>query len=145
MNHHLVHTRSPGSSDRSSEYEGIHQDTESSSTGQSSVVPTRRPARSLDVATSDESQTVKVLRQLHAKDVKSRAKPKISDFSEEVTSTLHLACSYYRVFIATRNGFPLKLDQDQFSQEAWQLAVHENNTEFTATLDVYRVVRQYLN
>lgn len=78
------------------------------------------------------------------KDVKSRAKPKISDFSEDITSTLHLACSYYRVFIATRNGFLLKLDQDQFSQEAWQLAAHEYNTDFTVTLDAYRVVGYFV-
>lgn len=141
LKHCLLHASSPSSSDPTSEYKGIRPDTGSSSSGRASVIPSRRLAQELDVAAGEESRSVKVQRRYHTGDIKSCVKPKISDFPEKVTSTLQLACSYYRVFIATQNGFPLKLDQDQYSREAWQLAAHEYDTAFTTTPDVYRVVR----
>lgn len=70
-------------------------------------------------------------------------KPKAWDFGLESQSTILLACRYYCMLIATDNGFPTKLEQDQFAREAWELAIHDQETQMNATPQVYHVVCFY--
>jgi hypothetical protein len=54
-----------------------------------------------------------------------RSKPKVADFDEESQSTILLACRYYRVLISTEKAFPIKLERDRFTRQAWQIACQE--------------------
>ncbi|KAF8587777.1 hypothetical protein K439DRAFT_1614074 [Ramaria rubella] len=66
-------------------------------------------------------------------------KVKAGDYDLEFQSTILLACKYYRVILCTEDAFPVEIKADCFARQAWQLACHEHEVEYTVDQGIYKV------